>query len=75
MVSPVGVSGHYGLPVSGFVRAIEAGVNLLFWEPNYQTLTEFLTRLSATDRNALHLLAGTRTTSACAAMPSASCGC
>src|SRR5262249_52781182 len=32
-VSPVGISGHYGLPVEGFVRAVEAGVNLLFWEP------------------------------------------
>jgi aryl-alcohol dehydrogenase-like predicted oxidoreductase len=53
------VSGHYGLPVEGFVRAVEAGVNLLFWEPNYQTLTEFAGRLSAADRRALHFLTGT----------------
>src|SRR4029077_2362490 len=58
-VGPLGVSGHYGFPVEGFVRAAEAGVNLLFWEPNYQTMTTFFNRMSATDRNALHLVAGT----------------
>src|SRR5262249_30998198 len=47
MVAPVGISGHYGLPVEGFVRTAEAGVNLMFWEPTYQTMTEFVTRLSA----------------------------
>jgi aryl-alcohol dehydrogenase-like predicted oxidoreductase len=57
-VAPLGVSGHYGLPVEGFARAAEAGVNLFFWEPSYQTLTEFLTRLGG-QRNALHLVAGT----------------
>lgn len=59
VVSPLGVSGHYGLPVSGFVRAAEAGVNLFFWEPNYATLTRFVTRLSSADRDRVHLLAGT----------------
>ncbi len=58
-VAPLGISGHYGLPVEGFVRASEAGVNLLFWEPNYRTLTQFLARLGPADRGALHLLAGT----------------
>ncbi len=58
LVSPLGVSGHYGLPVEGFVRAAEAGVNLFFWEPNYQTLSDFLTRLGG-PRNDLHLIAGT----------------
>jgi hypothetical protein len=58
-VAPLGISGHYGLPVAGFVRAVEAGVNLLFWEPNYQTLTEFMTRLTPADRDWLHALAGT----------------
>jgi HEAT repeat protein len=58
-VSPMGISGHYGFPVEGFVRAAEAGVNLLFWQPNYQTLTDFLTRLPASGRNAFHLLSGT----------------
>jgi hypothetical protein len=59
MVAPLGVSGHYGLPAEGFARAAEAGVNLFFWEPSYQTLTDFLTRLSGGERNALHLVAGT----------------
>jgi HEAT repeat protein len=59
LVSPLGVSGHYGLPVEGFVRAAAAGVNLLFWEPNYQTLTEFLTRLPAARRNEFHVITGT----------------
>jgi hypothetical protein len=58
-VAPLGISGHYGLPVEGFVRAVEAGVNLFFWEPNYQTLIEFATRLPGSERNALHFLAGT----------------
>jgi aryl-alcohol dehydrogenase-like predicted oxidoreductase len=55
----MGISGHYGLPVEGFVRAYEAGVNLLFWEPNYRTLTDFFARLGPSDRGAIHLLAGT----------------
>jgi len=59
IVSPLGVSGHYGLPVEGFVRAAEAGVNLFFWEPNYATLTRFMTRLSSSDRRGVHILAGT----------------
>ena len=59
MVSPLGVSGHYGLPVEGFVRAAEQGVNLFFWEPNYATLTRFVTRLSPADRRGIHVLAGT----------------
>lgn len=58
-VSPIGISGHYGLPVEGFVRAVESGVNLYFWEPSYQTLTEFADRLSVADRGALHFLSGT----------------
>jgi HEAT repeat protein len=58
-VAPLGVSGHYGLPVEGFARAVEAGVNLLFWEPNYQTLTAFAGRLPGSLRRGLHFLAGT----------------
>jgi hypothetical protein len=59
LVAPVGISGHYGLSAEGFTRAVEAGVNLLFWEPNYQTLTRFAARLPASDLRALHFLAGT----------------
>jgi hypothetical protein len=58
-VAPLGISGHYGLPVEGFVRAVEAGVNLLFWEPSYGTLTAFASRLSPSERRALHFLGGT----------------
>jgi HEAT repeat protein len=59
VVTPLGVSGHYGLPVEGFTKAAEQGVNLFFWEPNYTTLTRFTARLSPSDRRQLHLLAGT----------------
>jgi hypothetical protein len=59
LVSRIGISGHYGLPVEGFVRAVEAGVNLLFWEPGYQTLTGFDGRLPASLRGSLHFVAGT----------------
>lgn len=58
-VAPLGISGHYGLPVTGFSRAYEAGVNLMFWEPNYRTLTEFYSRVGPSVRRAIHLLAGT----------------
>jgi hypothetical protein len=58
-VAPLGLSGHYGLPVEGFVRGVEAGVNLLFWEPNYQTLTAFAARLPPSERRALHFMTGT----------------
>jgi aryl-alcohol dehydrogenase-like predicted oxidoreductase/HEAT repeat protein len=58
-VSLVGVSGHYGLPVDGLVRAVESGVNLMFWEPNYRTMTEFFGRLAKADRDSLHVIAGT----------------
>jgi HEAT repeat protein len=59
VVSPLGVSGHYGLPVEGFVRAAGRGVNLFFWEPNYATLTRFVTRLPPSDRRTIHVLVGT----------------
>jgi hypothetical protein len=59
VVSPLGVSGHYGLPVEGYSRAAECGVNLFFWEPNYATLARFVNRLAPTDRRGIHLLAGT----------------
>jgi aryl-alcohol dehydrogenase-like predicted oxidoreductase len=59
VVSPLGVSGHYGLPVEGFARAAEQGVNLFFWEPKYATLTRFMARLGPADRSELHILAGT----------------
>jgi HEAT repeat protein len=59
LVSPLGLSGHYGLPVEGFVKALETGVNLMFWEPNYDTMTRFMNRLSPQGRTSIHLIAGT----------------
>ncbi len=58
-VAPLGISGHYGLPVKGFCNAYEAGVNLMFWEPNYRTMTEFYARGGPSVRRSIHLLAGT----------------
>jgi aryl-alcohol dehydrogenase-like predicted oxidoreductase len=34
-------------------------VNLMFWEPNYRTLTEFFARVGPSVRRSIHLLAGT----------------
>jgi aryl-alcohol dehydrogenase-like predicted oxidoreductase len=59
LVSRIGISGHYGLPVEGFARAVEAGVNLFFWEPNYQTLAAFAAQLCSSGRQTVHFLAGT----------------
>jgi HEAT repeat protein len=59
VVAPLGISGHYGLPVKEFCRAYEAGVNLMFWEPNYRTMTEFYARGSPSVRRSIYLLAGT----------------
>jgi len=59
LVSPLSISGHYGLPAEGFGRAAEAGVNLFFWEPNYQSLSAFMQSLTPRRRQELHLLAGT----------------
>jgi HEAT repeat protein len=58
-VAPMSISGHYGLPVEGFVLAMEHGVNFYFWEPNYSTLTEFSSRLNPKDRRELYFLVGT----------------
>jgi aryl-alcohol dehydrogenase-like predicted oxidoreductase len=55
----MGLSGHYGLPIEGFIRAFEAGVNLMFWEPGYDMMTRFVTRLSPPGRAAIHFVAGT----------------
>ena len=47
------------MPVEGFVAGVEAGINVLFWEPNYATLTNFSSRLSPSTRRTLHFMAGT----------------
>ncbi|MCA9067507.1 MAG: HEAT repeat domain-containing protein [Planctomycetaceae bacterium] len=58
-VAPLGISGHYGLPVGGYQVSMEAGVNLMFWEPNYQTLTDFFGTISPSDRKTIQIVVGT----------------
>lgn len=58
-VSRVGISGHYLLPADGFAVAADAGVNWFFWEPNYDTLTDFAARISPAARRGFHFVAGT----------------
>jgi aryl-alcohol dehydrogenase-like predicted oxidoreductase len=58
-VTPLGVSGRYGLPEAGFAEAVAAGVNLFFWEPAYPAQTRFWRRLSAATRDRLLVTAGT----------------
>lgn len=58
-VSPLGISGHYGLPEEGFARAVDAGINLFFWEPEYQRQTAFMKSLPLSQREALVTTCGT----------------
>jgi hypothetical protein len=58
-VSPLGISGRYGLPVRGFHEAIAAGVNLFLWEPTYRTQTRCWRNLPPSVQERLHVLAGT----------------
>ena len=57
-VSRMGLSGHYLLPTVGFHAAVDAGINLLFWEPNYDTLNAFAREIPPARRNELHVIAG-----------------
>lgn len=57
-VAPLGLSGHYHLPERGFHLAAEAGVELMFFEPNYATMTRFMRSLSHGDRHRIQLVAG-----------------
>jgi len=58
-VSRLGLSGHYGLSVDGFREGLDAGINLFFWEPNYDSHTRFFRRLTPTLRDELVVVAGT----------------
>lgn len=58
MVSPLGLSGHYGLDEAGFAEGLEHGVNLLFWEPAYAQQTRFIKNLPAARRDELIILSG-----------------
>lgn len=57
-VSRMGLSGHYRLPEQGFALALDCGINLTFWEPNYDTMTRFFRSLSAEKRSRVHVIAG-----------------
>lgn len=59
ITAPLAISGQYSLEHRGFSQAIEAGVNLFFWEPGYSTLTDFTTGLESSIRQKLHFIAGT----------------
>ena len=58
LVSRMGLSGHYRLPTNGFRAARRAGINLMFWEPNYDTMTRFMRDLQPSDRQQIHIMAG-----------------
>jgi aryl-alcohol dehydrogenase-like predicted oxidoreductase len=58
MVSPVGLTGHYGLDERGFAMGVEAGVNLMFWEPAYTAQARFVRGLSRARREELVILTG-----------------
>lgn len=52
-VSPLAISGAFDLSPRSLEHAVDAGVDLLFWEPSYDRLTRFLR-----DRNAARVIAG-----------------
>jgi aryl-alcohol dehydrogenase-like predicted oxidoreductase len=52
------VSGRYGLPERGFREAMDAGINLFFWEPGYDTQTRCWQRLAPSLKNRLLVVAG-----------------
>ncbi|OIP37230.1 MAG: hypothetical protein AUK47_13835 [Deltaproteobacteria bacterium CG2_30_63_29] len=59
LLSPLALSGHYGLPELGFRRGLEAGINTFFWEPNYSTLIRFFRDLTPEHRRQTEVVAGT----------------
>ena len=58
-VSALGLSGRYGLEARCYAEALEAGLNLLFWEPEYAALGQFIRALPAARRADLVLVSGT----------------
>ena len=59
LTAPLAISGQYSLEPKGISRAIEAGVNVFFWEPGYTILTDFATGLERGTRQQLRFIAGT----------------
>lgn len=58
-VAPLGLSGHYHLPEKGFRLALEAGIRLMFFEPNYASMIRFFRSLDHDTRHAIQLVTGT----------------
>jgi hypothetical protein len=59
LVAPLGLSGRHGLPARGYHEALDSGVNMLFWEPEYDAMTGFVAALSPAVRRKLVLVCGT----------------
>lgn len=58
-VSPLGLSGHYHMPDSGYEIAVDAGVGLMFFEPNYAAMRRFFIGAHPKTREEIQLVAGT----------------
>lgn len=58
LVSPLGLSGAHELQQPALAQALDAGVNLFFWEPGYINLGRFL-RARRRERERLVIVAGT----------------
>lgn len=58
LVSPLGLSGVHELQQPALAHALDAGVNLFFWEPGYTNLGRFL-RARRRERERLIIAAGT----------------
>ena len=56
--SVVGISGRYGLNEAGFYKALESGVNLIFWEPSYRGCTRFLKKLATSVKKSELVIVG-----------------
>lgn len=57
-VSPLAISGRYGLAPEAFAHAMARGVDTFFWEPEYTALTALTRSLPAPRRASLRFVAG-----------------
>lgn len=58
-VTPLAISGRYGMPEEGYELALSRGVTTFFWEPEYTTLTRWIRSLPEPARHRLSLIGGT----------------
>ena len=58
-VSPMGISGSYGLPPEGYFQAMDTGINLFFWEPGYTHMERAFGALPPAVRASLVVVCGT----------------